>query len=133
MDRRWKLGAEGGTPAHVRCTWNNPRRLNANAPAFARAYSRRRRVFCASLADVFDNQVPEVWRADLFHLIRETPELDWQLLTKRPQNAGKMLPSDWGDHGYGNVWLGITTEDQEHYESWRASQPWCASLATSPH
>jgi protein gp37 len=118
--RKWTAGGDWGPRAERRrtsaATWNNPRRLNANAPAFARARDRRRRIFCASLADVFDNQVPEAWRADLFRLIRETPELDWQVLTKRPQNIAKMLPPDWGDDGYANVWLGTTTEDQEHYE-----------------
>jgi Protein of unknown function (DUF5131) len=63
----------------------------------ARAQGRRRRVFCASLADVFDNQAPNTWRADLFRLIRDTPELDWQLLTKRPQNIVRKLPTDWGE------------------------------------
>jgi protein gp37 len=63
---------------------------------------------------VFDNQVPQEWRDDLFRLIRATPELDWLLLTKRPQNIIKMLPPDWGD-GYPNVWLGITAEDAKHY------------------
>jgi len=76
-------------------------------------------VFCASLADVFDNQVDPAWRADLFDLIRECDQLDWQLLTKRPQNIRKMLPSDWGD-GYPNVWLGTTTEDAQAYKQ-RAS------------
>ncbi|MCZ7595923.1 MAG: phage Gp37/Gp68 family protein [Hyphomicrobium sp.] len=69
-------------------------------------------VFCASLADVFDNQADPVWRRDLFELICATPALDWQLLTKRPQNIRKMLPRDWGDEGYPNVWLGFTAEDQ---------------------
>lgn len=77
----------------------------------AAAAGRRARVFCASLADVFDNQVPPAWRTDLFALIRSTPNLDWQLLTKRPENIAKMLPADWGD-GYPNVWLGTTAEDQ---------------------
>jgi protein gp37 len=72
-------------------------------------------VFCASLADVFDNRVPKEWRADLFRLIRDTPDLDWQLLTKRPQNIMRMLPPDWGD-GYPNVWLGTTTEDGERFQ-----------------
>ncbi len=54
-------------------------------------------MFCASLADVFDNAVPGGWRADLLHLIRKTPELDWLLLTKRPQNIRKTLPAEWGD------------------------------------
>lgn len=76
----------------------------------------RRRVFCASLADVFDNQVPEEWRADLFGLISVTPALDWLLLTKRPQNIAKMLPPLWlhtdGTLAFPNVWLGTTAENQ---------------------
>jgi protein gp37 len=71
----------------------------------------RRKVFCASWADVFDNQVPEEWRADLWALIASTPNLDWLLLTKRPQNIAKMLPATWGK-GWPNVWLGTTTENQ---------------------
>lgn len=50
----------------------------------------RPRVFCASLADVWDNRAPSEWRSELFHLIRATPELDWLLLTKRPENIRKM-------------------------------------------
>jgi protein gp37 len=94
--------------------WTKPLAWNAQAPDFQRAHRRRQRVFCASLADVFDNQVDPRWRADLFALIRECDQLDWQLLTKRPQNIRKMLPRDWGD-GYANVWLGATTEDARAY------------------
>ena len=89
-------------------TWRQPVKLNAKAIA----EGRRIRVFCASLADVFDNQVPAEWRDDLWSLIRTTPALDWLLLTKRPQNIAKMLPADWGA-GYPNVSLGTTVEDQE--------------------
>lgn len=81
----------------------------------ARSAPRRPRVFCASLADVFDNRWPDDARPDLFALIRSTPELDWLVLTKRPQNIAKMLPSDWGA-GYPNVWLGTTCEDQARYD-----------------
>lgn len=88
--------------------WRQPLKWNAKAAA----EGRRIRVFCASLADVFDNQVPAEWRADLFALIRATPALEWLLLTKRPQNIRRMLPVDWGG-GYRNVALGITAEDQE--------------------
>ena len=63
------------------------------------------------MCDPFDNQAPASWRADLFALIAATPNLDWLLLTKRPQNITKMLPADWDD-GYANVWLGATTENQ---------------------
>src|ERR1700747_3757056 len=55
----------------------------------------RPRVFCASLADVFDNQAPEGARADLWGLIEDTPELDWLLLTKRPENILEMIPPKW--------------------------------------
>jgi protein gp37 len=96
--------------------WQQPLKWNEEA---ART-GIRRKVFCCSLADVFDNQVPSRWRDDLWHRIDQTPHLDWLLLTKRPQNIAKMLPSpsigapEWGD-GWQNVWLGTTCEDQEHY------------------
>lgn len=95
--------------------WKAPSIWNSRADAFAATHGRRQRVFCASLADVFDNQVPSEWRSDLFALIRECRGLDWLVLTKRPQNIKKMLPADWGADGYPNVWLGFTAEDQEHY------------------
>jgi protein gp37 len=47
-------------------------------------------VFCASLADIFDNQVPAEWRADAFDVMRRTPRLIYLLLTKRPQNIIKI-------------------------------------------
>lgn len=72
----------------------------------------RRKVFCASMADVFDNRWPEHIRQRLWQLILATPGLDWLLLTKRPQNIARMLPTDWCD-GYANVWLGTTVEDDK--------------------
>ena len=95
--------------------WRNPLQWNEHARLFHRIHGRRQRVFCASLADVFDNQVDPSWRSDLFDLIRKCSQLDWQLLTKRPQNIRKMLPSDWGN-GYPNVWLGTTAEDAAAYQ-----------------
>jgi protein gp37 len=117
--RRWTDGGRWGPHAPrtrtSTTTWHKPRLWNHGALAFADAHGgRRRRVFCASLADVFDNKVPKTWRADLFRLIWDTPDLDWQLLTKRPQNIARMLPADWGD-GYANVWLGATMEDAERF------------------
>lgn len=96
--------------------WKAPLAWQREAEAFERKHGRRQRVFCASLADVFDNQVDPEWRADLFELIRITPNLDWQLLTKRPQNIEKMLPDDWGKKGWNNVWLGFTAEDQIRFD-----------------
>jgi protein gp37 len=54
----------------------------------------------------------EAARVRLFELIKSTPHLDWLLLTKRPENFAKMLPSDWGSNGYANVWLGVSVENQ---------------------
>ena len=92
--------------------WRKPRQWNANGKEFKKTHGRRQLVFCASMADIFDNQVPKEWRSDLFDLIQECHCLNWLLLTKRPQNIEKMLPADWGD-GYRNVWLGATAEDQD--------------------
>ena len=84
---------------------------------------RRPRVFCASLADVFDNAVNPSWRADLFGLILKTPHLDWLLLTKRIGNVKAMLAEL--AHGSDpdlslldmmplpNVWIGATVVNQE--------------------
>lgn len=100
--------------------WKGPVIWNRNADKFEALNGHRQRVFCASLADVFDNQADASWRADLFALIRQTPRLDWLLLTKRPFNIAKMLPADWGDDGYPNVWLGHTAEDQPRFDDrWR--------------
>lgn len=75
----------------------------------------RRRVFCASLADVFDNEAPREWRMDLFSLIAKTPNLDWLVLTKRIGNVQKMCTEDglMFDQIANRVWLGATICNQE--------------------
>ncbi len=77
----------------------------------------RRRVFCASMADVFEDR-PELVqpRADLFVLIDETPALDWLLLTKRPQHIKRLMPKYWGGKPWPNVWLGTTVENQQYFD-----------------
>jgi protein gp37 len=113
MDKRHHRVEWGGERSRTSPgNWLQPRRWQKQAAAFRAEHGRRQRVFCSSLADVFDNQVPTEWRDDLWSLIRDTPDLDWQLLTKRPQNIGKMLPAFWGDVK-GHVWLGTTVEDQK--------------------
>ena len=91
--------------------WKKPLIWNRKAEAS----STRMRVFCASLADVFDEEVPEEWRADLFELIDATPNLDWLLLTKRPENIERLWPFGWYDDQFTwpNVWIGTTVEDQK--------------------
>lgn len=152
-DRRFHRGEHWG-PAGVRRrtsgdNWRKPlawdrAAVQANVAADLAGKPRppRPRVFCASLADVFEDR-PELvpWRAELLDLIARTPFLDWLLLTKRPQNITPLLRSTlaffeasrrsfcdaaitlrlWLD-GVGNdgtpwpppnVWLGTTVEDQQ--------------------
>lgn len=92
--------------------WRGPIKWNAAAATAGE----RRRVFCASLADVFDDKADFIWRRDLWHLISDTPSLDWLLLTKRPQNIRDMLPGRYGilnPWPWSNVWLGTTAENPE--------------------
>ena len=95
--------------------WRQPLAWDAKHTAFFADHGRRRRVFCASLADVFDNKVPAEWRRDLFDLIELTPNLDWLLLTKRIGNVHEMVrkakSGDWLA-GRKNVWLGATVVNQ---------------------
>ena len=89
--------------------WREPLRWNRTA---AKTHSRKR-VFCASMADVFEQRDDlSAARARLWELIEQTPSLDWLLLTKRPENVSAMVP--WGAAWPANVWLGATVEDQEH-------------------
>jgi protein gp37 len=109
MDDRYGRVKWGSGEARQRTkTWDQPRRWNRLAVASGKPW----RVFCASLADVFDNEVPDEWRDDLWTLIRETPALTWMLLTKRVGNIPGRLPSDWRSENYSHVWLGITAVNQ---------------------
>lgn len=94
--------------------WALPKRWNAQADAFMARHGRRQRVFCASLADVFDNAVPSEWRMDLFKLIADTPNLDWLILTKRIGNVMPMCSGDslMFDLICERVWLGATITSQ---------------------
>lgn len=69
-------------------------------------------VFCASMADVFDNKVPGQWREDLWQVVEDTRFLVWLLLTKRPQNAPKMVPAHWHRRWPPHVWAGTTVETE---------------------
>lgn len=93
--------------------WKKPLQWEKRSTDFLKANGFRRRVFCASMADIFDNKAPYDQRERLWELIKATPNLDWQILTKRPSNFSKFLPKDWGN-GYQNVWLGVTVENIKH-------------------
>lgn len=116
MDKRYgrvEWGAPGkGNGTRVRTSagnWHQPIRWNKKAAA----EGTRPFVFCSSLADVFDNQVPTAWRTDLFELIRSTRNLVWLLLTKRPQNIVRMYGAAFDMPWPRNAAIGTTVEDQE--------------------
>lgn len=101
--------------------WADPLKWARTMPA---KLGRRPRVFCASMADVFEER-PELEepRLRLFDLIEETPELDWLLLTKRPEAALEMSRPGgdiyWGDYRIlQNVWIGVSIENARY--TWRA-------------
>jgi len=103
--------------------WAGPGNWNAKHDAFFAEHGRRQRMVRASLADVFDNEVPVSWRADLLALINETPNLDWLLLTKRIGNVERLLREALVELGNGtdalvgaglppNVRIGISITSQ---------------------
>lgn len=115
-------------------TWKAMRNWNAAHEAFHALHGRRQRVFCASLADVFDNAVPIAWFTEFLDLCRLTPHLDKLLLTKRIGMVERRLAealeyssdvmlnpllSNWivcwldGDHAPPDVWMGATVVNQE--------------------
>ncbi len=109
MDLRYgkvKWGPNGERKVTSDANWKLPLRWNRQAEK----EGVRRRVFCCSLADVFEGR-PEVifWREELFRLIDSTPHLDWLLLTKRPENIVRMWPGE----ARKNVWLYTSIENQE--------------------
>lgn len=114
--------------------WNNNQRYISEADAIVgQVY--RPRVFCGSMCDWLDDEVPYEWTGELLSTIRQCQNLDWILLTKRPQLwTGRIqtllvcgLQEGWltkEDHAwlggwfYGskvpaNVHIGVTVENQK--------------------
>jgi protein gp37 len=91
--------------------WSEPLKWNVEAAIGGE----RRRVFCASMADIFEDRAGlDEWRVRLWGLIEATPNLDWLLLTKRPERIAEAVP--WATEWPSNVWIGTTVEDQEWAE-----------------
>jgi protein gp37 len=115
-------GDDGARVVAKEAYWRLPLKWNKavfdDAPLYGE--KKRLRVFCSSLADVFEDR-PELVepRRRLFGLINETPDLDWLLLTKRPENIERLFDDvqrHWGwdeDLSVMNVWLGTSVENQE--------------------
>jgi protein gp37 len=94
--------------------WQGPVKWNRRAERLGTRY----RVFCGSMCDVMERR-PDLNapRQRLFRLVEETPNLDWLLLTKRPQGYSKLLPKTWLATPRRNVWLMTTVENSEYL--WR--------------
>ncbi len=81
----------------------------------ALAEGRPHRTFCGSMCDVFeDHHTVAREREKLWLLIRSTPDLHWQLLTKRSDRIARCLPADWCVQRYPNVWLGVSIENGDY-------------------
>lgn len=90
--------------------WNDPLRWDRKAAAAGI----RHKVFCSSMADVFEDHPDLVApREQLWKLIERTPNLIWQLLTKRPENMKGMVPASWRHCWPTNIWAGTTVANQE--------------------
>lgn len=72
-------------------------------------------VFTCSWSDFFIQEADQ-WRAEAWQIIKNTPHLTYQILTKRPERIKDCLPPDWGENGYPNVWIGISAENQTTLE-----------------
>ena len=97
--------------------WNEPRKWNEKAKKAGVPL----KVFCGSMCDICeDRRDLDEQRKRLWKLIEETPNLIWMLLTKRPQNYLKMLPSWWIDKPLPHVWLMTTVESPDY--AWRVEK-----------
>jgi len=111
--KRVEWGAGEDRARTSAANWRKPRQWEREA----RATGQRPFVFCASLADVFDNEVDPLWRSDLFELIEATPNLIWLLLTKRIGNVLKMTDPERGNRLVPpNAAIGATMVNQEEYD-----------------
>jgi protein gp37 len=90
--------------------WNEPIRWNRKAEKAGEIH----KVFSSSMCDIFEDH-PTISQElqKLWVLIKKTPYLTWQLLTKRAERIAQCLPFDWGE-GYSNVWLGVSVENSDY-------------------
>jgi protein gp37 len=94
----------------------DPTQIIRSGPATFNAplkWTAPRKVFTCSWSDFFIEQADE-WRDDAWAIIRKTPHLAYQILTKRPENIFSRLPNDWSD-GWSNVWLGVSVESPKYW------------------
>lgn len=85
-------------------TWRDPVKWQREASELGERW----RVFTCSWSDWFHRDA-DPWRDEAWALVKSCPNLDFQILTKRPERIERSLPLDWG-RGYANVWLGVSVE-----------------------
>lgn len=88
-------------------TWSDPLKWQQAAAAAGRTEM----CFTCSWSDWFIEAADE-WRPEAWKLVRDTPNIIYQILTKRSDRIADHLPRDWGQ-GYPNVWLGVSVENQQ--------------------
>jgi protein gp37 len=127
-DATWNpwMGCEKVSPGCAHCYMyreqrqygHDPMALRRSKTKFAEPlrWSSPRMVFTCSWSDWF-HPGADRWRAEAWEIVRETPHLTYQILTKRPELIAERLPANWGD-GYENVWLGVSVENSRF--TWRA-------------
>jgi protein gp37 len=112
------------TPRHLSSPdyWRSPLRWHCDAVQVGE----RRRVFCLSEGDIFEDRrdldLPRAW---LWPVIEATPGLDWLLLTKRPAKVPRLVPPAWLVQWPAHVWIGTSI-------GCRASLPQLAHLRAIP-
>ncbi len=89
-----------------------------NAPLH---WKESQKVFTCSWSDFFIEEA-DAWRQEAWSIIKRTPHLTYQILTKRPQNIASRLPLEW-PLGFDHVWLGVSVEDQSHIDRIEALAP----------
>ncbi len=96
---------------------NDPEDVHRGKTTFRKPLSKKwaepALVFTCSWSDFFIAHADE-WRDEAWEIIRQTPHLTYQILTKRPGRIAKNLPPDWP---LPNVWLGVTAEDSATLKS----------------
>jgi len=118
-----RFGTEWGPKAIRKRTsdsnWKNPSKWNRKAESS----EIRRKVFCCSLADFFEEN-PQIttWREDALSIIQKCHSLDWLLLTKRPENVVPQIEMAIGEAAEeffwenSHVWIGFTGENQQWFD-----------------
>jgi protein gp37 len=127
-DATWNpwMGCEKVSPGCAHCYMFREQKQYGSDPTVVRRsrtkfrdplrWSDPRLVFTCSWSDWF-HPGADPWREEAWEIIRATPHLTYQILTKRPELIEERLPADWGD-GYENVWLGVSIENSRF--TWRA-------------